>query len=142
MAVKATDWGLLFCRLALGIVFTAHGYEKLFVLGISWVQGFLASLHVPAPNIFAYVLTYTEFAGGILMLLGLLTRLVAMAQAIAMLVAILTVHISNGFFAPAGVEFPLTLLLITLAVLFGGSGKFSVDALIFGRERDKVVIDS
>ena len=69
-----------------------------------------------------------EFFGGIALLLGLLTRPAAFVLAITMLVAVLTVHISNGLFmSNNGYEFGLALISISVALLFSGGGKFSVD---------------
>jgi putative oxidoreductase len=69
-----------------------------------------------------------EFFGGIALLIGLLTRPAAVVLAFTMIVAILTVHISNGLFmSNNGYEFGLTLLAISVALAFSGGGRFSLD---------------
>jgi putative oxidoreductase len=73
---------------------------------------------------------FVEFFGGIAILLGLLTRLAALGVGATMVVAILTVHLKNGFFAPTGVEFPLALLASAIALIITGAGAFSLDAVI------------
>lgn len=137
-ATTTTTWidrGLFVARLALGVVFVMHGGQKLFVLGPSGVAGFLAQLGVPFPGLNAWLISLVEFGGGLAMLAGFGTRIAGALLAFAMGVAIVTVHLANGFFAPAGVEFPLTLLLVSLALTMTGAGAYSIDARIFDRAR-------
>jgi putative oxidoreductase len=108
-------WGITVLRLAVGIVFLAHGGQKLFV----WGFGILA----------AVVVTLVEFLGGLALVVGSFTRWAAALLAINMLVAILTVHLKGGFFLPAGVEFALTLFAANVALVLLGSGEASVDCL-------------
>jgi putative oxidoreductase len=68
---------------------------------------------------------------------GLLTRLAAAGISSTMIVAILLVHIKNGFFAPTGVEFPLSLLASNIALIVAGAGSWSLDSLI-GRKTSTV----
>jgi putative oxidoreductase len=114
-------------RLVLGIVFAVHGAQKLFGLGLAGTAGFLGSLGVPLPMIAAAGLIAVEVLGGVALLLGAWTRVVAALLAADMLVAILTVHFRGGFFVPDGVEFVLTLLGGCLALVGLGAGPFSVD---------------
>jgi putative oxidoreductase len=120
-------WGVLPLRLVLGIVFALHGAQKLFDLGLAGTAGFLGSLGVPLPTIAAAGLIAVEGLGGVALLLGAWTRVVAALLAAEMLVAILTVHLRGGFFVPDGVEFVLTLLGGCLALVGLGAGPFSVD---------------
>ncbi len=131
---KQLDWALLVLRVALGLIFIVHGSQKLFSFGFAGVAGFLSSLGVPLPNVFAVIVTLVEFGGGILIFLGLLTRLAAFFILINMLVAFFRVHLAHGFFLPQGFEFVLLILGVTLALLLAGSGKFSVDAFIFRKK--------
>lgn len=133
--VHAVDVGLFVLRLALGIIFIAHGGQKLF----GWfggqgleptVAGF-ARMGVPAP--LAYLTAFTEFFGGIAVLIGLLSRLGALGIACVMLGAIVLVHAKNGFFmnspGGAGIEFTLALFSMALAILIAGPGKIALSDL-------------
>ena len=124
-----TDRGLLLLRAILGVVFIAHGGQKLFVYGLPGVAGMLGSLGIPFPEVNAVLITATELGGGIALLAGVATRFAAGIVAFAMGVAVVTAHLANGFFAPQGIEFPLTLLVANLAIVLTGAGRYSVDAL-------------
>ena len=131
------NWGVLPLRVALGLIFIAHGSQKLFGWfggnGIAkTAEGFgHMGLH---PAIFwAWVVIIAEFFGGLGILGGLLTRLSALGIAIDMGVAIITVHGKNGFWLHnGGFEYPMILLAATLSILIFGAGDFSIDALIAG----------
>ena len=120
-------WGVLPLRLVLGLVFVAHGAQKLFGFGLAGTAGFLGSLGVPLPTVAAAGLITVELLGGVALILGAWTRTVAALLAADMLVAILTVHLRGGFFVPDGVEFVLTLLGGCLALVGLGAGPGSVD---------------
>jgi putative oxidoreductase len=125
------DLGLTLLRVIVGVVFLAHGYQKLFVWGIGGVTGAFTQMGIPAPHLSAYLATFAEFFGGAALLLGLFTRLAAIPVAFTMLVAILQVHLQGGFYAPKGVEYPLTLLAANIALVIAGGGAFALDNLIF-----------
>ena len=125
-----SPWGLTVLRVIVGIVFLMHGWQKLFVTGFHGVAGFLGHLGIPAPAAAAVVLTLVEFVGGIALILGLFTRWAALLLAIDMVVAILLVHLKNGFFNPQGFEYPLTLLAASIALALSGPGEASVDGMI------------
>lgn len=129
------DRGLLLVRVALAVVFIAHGAQKLFVVGYPGVTGFMASLGMPFPAVSAALLIAVELGGGIALLAGAFTRIVALLIAFNMIVATVTVHLANGFFLPTGYEFTLTLMLISAAVTMMGAGAYSVDAVWQGRHR-------
>ena len=135
MAQKCYDWALVFLRLAVGIVFTAHGCQKLFTFGISGVTGFLQGMGLPLPGLFAWIISLTEFGGGLLLLFGLFTRVAALFIAIAMAVAIMQVHLPNGFFLPQGMEQALSLFLSAIALILAGAGKLSLDAMVFKKKQ-------
>ena len=132
--VALQGWGIALLRVVVGIVFTMHGGQKLFVVGFGGVAGFLGQVGVPAPMLSAVVVTLVEFLGGLALLAGFLTRWAAIPLSIDMVVAILTVHLPGGFFLPKGYEFALTLLGATLALACLGSGEASVDRLLEERK--------
>jgi putative oxidoreductase len=123
-------WGVTILRVAVGIVFVAHGGQKLFVLGFGNVAGFMGKIGIPAPMLAAIVVTLVEFLGGLALILGSFTRWAAALLAIDMLVAIPAVHLKAGFFLPAGFEFALTLFAANVALLLLGAGEASVDRVL------------
>lgn len=122
------DWGLLIIRVALGAVFVAHGLQKMFVFGHAGVAGMLGQLGLPFPGVNAALIIAAELGGGVALVNGAFTRVAAAILAFSMIVAIVTVHLPYGFFAPMGVEYPLTLLLVNLALTITGGGAYSLDA--------------
>ncbi len=115
------SWGTTLLRVAVGSVFVAHGVSKLF-MGFTNVGDFLVSAGIPYPTIAAVVLTMVELLGGVAMILGVLTRYVAIMLAFDMAVAILTVHLKNGFFMPDGSEYAMVLLAANLNFILAGGG--------------------
>ena len=132
------DAGLAVLRIITGTVFLAHGAQKLFLMGLGGVSGGFASLGVPIPAITGPLVSMLEFFGGIALILGLLTRLVAIGTAIEMLGAIFLVHLAGGFFVPKGVEFPLMLCAASVSLALTGAGAYSLDAAL-ARRRNPLV---
>lgn len=128
---RSVDTGLLLLRIALGIVFTMHGWQKLTGFGVQGVTGMVGSLGIPLPTINAIALIATELVGGAALLVGAFSRIAGLSTAFAMLVATSLVHWPNGFFLPGGFEFTLTLALASLAVVFAGPGRYSLDAVLW-----------
>lgn len=118
---------LLALRVVIGVIMVGHGYQKVFG-GFSHVQDLVH--RIGFPEFFAYLLAATEFGGGILMMLGLLTRFVAVAMLIDMSVAIWKVHWPNGLIGRAGYEFPLCMAVIAFSLIFFGGGPLSLDHLL------------
>jgi putative oxidoreductase len=131
---EARGWGLAVLRIIVGMVFLVHGIQKVFVFGVSGFAGNLEGMGAPLPLFFSTVVTLVELLGGAALILGLFTRLVVIPLAIDMLVAILTVHLPNGFFTSSnGYEFPLVLLAACVALMLGGSGEASLDRVLAAR---------
>jgi putative oxidoreductase len=118
------DAALLILRVVLGIIMLYHGWPKLTDLG-GTIEGF-TGMGVPLPALSALFATVAEVGGGLLLLLGVLTDVAGLLVAIDMLGAITFVHAKNGFAVnDGGVEWPLALLAMGLAVALAGPGRFS-----------------
>lgn len=131
------SFGLLVVRLTVGFVFAAHGWQKLFEYTIAGTTDAFAGMGVPLPEITAPVVAILEFAGGILLALGFLTRPVSILLAVDMAVALVLVHVPAGLWVDAGgYEFVAVLAATALGFAIAGPGRFSVDAGVFrGRLR-------
>jgi putative oxidoreductase len=128
-------FGLLFLRVVVGLTVAAHGAQKLFGSfggpGIGGFSGVLRQLGIKPERPWAIAAGLAEFAGGLLVAVGLLTPLAALAVCGSMLVAILTVHVSKGFWNHnGGIEFPLTILAAMVAISLTGPGVYSLDRLL------------
>lgn len=117
------DLAVFLIRLALGLVFIFHGWGKLG--NLAGTAEFFLSVGVPA--FLATIVALVEFAGGIMMILGIWTRVVAWFFAIIMLGAILFAKASKGF---GGYEFELVLLLASLAVAYMPAGKWTAHRML------------
>ena len=125
-------------RLIAGVIFSAHGAQKLFAwfggYGLEGTGQWMDSIGLGPGYLMALLVGSTEFFGGILLILGLLTRPTSAVLAITMVVAIIKVHLANGLFmSNNGYEFALALLAMTLALAISGAGKYSADQLISNR---------
>ena len=112
--IMATNnsWGLLTLRLAAGTIFIAHGAGKFGIgegYGLDGVTAMVSGLGFPMPGVFAILLASSEFIGGMMIVLGLLTRLAAFTQVVAMAVAVFMVHWSNGLTGTGGYEWAMLL---------------------------------
>ena len=127
---------LLAARVILGIIFIAHGWQKLHTNGIAGTKAFFESVNVPAPGFSAYFATWVELIGGGLLILGLALPLVSILLVIDMIGAIVTVHWDNGFWSSDnGYEFPLALIAGLLAVGFANAGKLAIDSYVMPGRR-------
>ena len=129
-------------RITTASVFIAHGGQKLF----SWFGGYglegtgqwMESIGLAPGYLMALLAGSAEFFGGLFLLVGLLTRASSLVLAMTMLVAIFSVHFENGFFMSAnGYEFAFALLGASVALMFSGAGKYSLDALLLNRGINK-----
>jgi putative oxidoreductase len=135
---SSVDLAALVLRAVLGFVFIAHGAQKLFGWfgggGIGGTTAFFRAAGIPAPDAFAYVVGVTEFLGGVLLVLGLLTSIAALALVIDMAVAIATVSHKFSFFSVTkvgyGWELNLALIGLAAALVIMGPGAWSLDAAL------------
>lgn len=136
------DFTLTLVRLVLGVVFFAHGAQKMLGwfggFGFHGTMGFFAQqLGIPAP--LAFLAICAEFFGGLGLIVGLLSRIAAFGIIVNMLVAIATVHVHNGFFMNwygqqkgEGFEYHLLAIALGLVILMKGAGALSVDRALSG----------
>jgi putative oxidoreductase len=123
-------------RLVLGVVYFAHGAQKMLGwfggYGLHGTMGFFTHMGMPAPV--AFLVICTEFFGGLGLIVGLLTRIAALGIGVEMIGAIFMVHLPNGFFMNwagnqkgEGFEYHLLAIAVSAALLLRGSGAFSLD---------------
>lgn len=129
------SYGLFILRVITGIVFMAHGSQKLFGLfgggGLEGTGQFMESIGLAPGYLMALLSGSGEFFGGLLLALGLFIRLAAVNTLIISIIAFFTVHMSKGFFmATGGFEYILILATISVLFIFEGAGKYSVDKSI------------
>ena len=132
---RLQGWGLTILRVVVGLVFFVHGFQKVYLMGFGGVARMMEGLGVPAPGLFAVILTLVELLGGLALILGLFTRLAAIPLAVDMLVATLTVHLPNGFsvLPNGGYEFTLVLLAASVALAVAGPGGAALDRFLATR---------
>jgi len=117
---------LLVLRLVLGAIMIGHSYTKVFG-GEHRYVGYITSLGLPWWS--AYLSIAAEFGGGILLIVGLLTRFAALTLVIDMAVAIAKIHFKNGLLGENGYQFPMSLAAIGIALIFFGAGPISLDSV-------------
>ena len=138
---RLTTTALTVLRVILGFLFAAHGWQKFNDWTIAGTQAAFTQMGVPAANISAPLVAGLELAGGIALILGVLTRVVAALLAVNMIGALVLVHASAGVFADkGGYELVLLLGAAALALALTGAGRVSVDRLLFGRKGSKLAV--
>jgi putative oxidoreductase len=130
-------YGLTILRIVAGLTFAAHGAQKLFGwfggYGLEGVGQWMESIGLAPGYLMALLAGSAEFFGGVALIIGLLVRPAAAALVVAMLIAVVAVHLPNGFFmSNNGYEYALVLMIISLTILIEGAGKLSLDKRIAG----------
>src|SRR5215212_9077137 len=139
----SSSFGLLVLRLVVGVSLAMHGWSKFkeparsgFFENVSHMDGPFES----HPKMFGWAAVGAELGGGVLIALGGLTRLAALALLCNFAVAVWKVHLHDPYISPTGgktVEPAVIYGAISLALLFLGAGRFSIDAMLFGGRRKK-----
>lgn len=117
-----------------GLIFMAHGLPKL--MDLAYTSQLFNGLGIPLPGLMACFVAIVEVFGGIALIVGLGTRIVSLLLAIILLVALLLVHVNDGFVG--GFEFQLALLACLVALMLGGPGRLALDNMFisfFPRDR-------
>ncbi|UZX05159.1 DoxX family protein [Arthrobacter sp. CDRTa11] len=136
-----TTSAITILRVILGFLFAAHGWQKFNEFTIAGTQASFAKMGVPAAELAAPVIASLELAGGIALILGVLTRVVAALLALDMLGALFLVHAPAGVFAATGgYELVLLLAAAALALTLTGAGRLSVDRALFGGRKSKLAV--
>lgn len=125
---KALNAGLLFLRVLLGSGIAYHGYNKIFGGQMTMLTQGVAKLGFPMPEVFAWAAALSEFAGGILIIFGLLTQPAAFFLLVTMLVAIFGVHKNDPLQAK---ELAIAYATGAGALMLTGAGRFSLDSVFF-----------
>jgi putative oxidoreductase len=143
------DSATAFLRLVLGVIFFAHGAQKMLGwfggYGLSGTMGFFTGmLHIPAP--LAFLAIAAEFFGSIGLIVGFLTRIAGFGILTNMLVAIALVHHNFGFFMNwtglqkgEGYEYHLLVLAIAVYLMIRGAGALSVDGVLTSHTQDRAL---
>lgn len=132
-AERLSGYAPFAARVIVGAIMAAHGGQKL-ADGPSNFGAVLGQLGVPLPTLTAYVVTFVELVGGVLLIVGMLSRLAALLLTVNLVAAISLVKVNVGLIAPpeagAGAELDLALIAGFLVVLLAGPGKFALDGVL------------
>ncbi len=135
ISTSKAGYSTLALRVPIGIIFMAHGAQKLFGwfggYGLEGTGQWMASIGLGPGVLMAFLAGSGEFFGGLLILLGLLTRPAAIVLSFTMLIAVFSVHFENGLFlANNGYEFGLALLAASVSLVLSGAGKVALDNIL------------
>lgn len=145
LMATSDDWTMTLLRLILGVVFFAHGAQKMLGWwggnGFSGTMGYFTHSGIPAP--LAFLAIAAEFFGGMGLVVGLLSRVAAFGIVVNMLVAVLTVHLPNGLFMNwsgaqkgEGFEYHLLAIALGIAIMVKGGGAVSMDRALSGTKSE------
>lgn len=132
------DVAALIGRIGVGVVFIAHGWQKVAEWGLDGTAAAFAGMGVPLPTPSAWFAAIVELAGGALLVLGVAMPVVGVLLAVDMLGALILVHLPNGMLGQGGYEFVLVLGAAALAVGFNG-GSLAVSRLVASRKAGQPV---
>jgi len=132
---KMLSMGLLLIRVVIGVIFAAHGAQKLFGwfggFGPKGTGGWMESLGIKPGVAAAVAAGLVELLGGLAFAAGLFTPIAAVLLSLTMIMAIVKVHAPNGFWNTAGgYEFNLILIVVLIGIALTGAGNYSLDALL------------
>jgi len=126
------DFGATILRVIVGVTYVMHGYLSLVVFTPTGAADSMKAAGLPAPVLMAWIVIVVHSLGGIMLVVGLWTRVAAAANAVIMLGAVLKIHLPQGFFTkviggqPAGYELPLLLLGASVALILTGGGALAI----------------
>lgn len=133
MVDQARPVVLLVARVAVGVIFLVHGYQKFATMGIAGTTEFFESVGIPLAGIAAPAVAALEVLGGLALILGAALPIAGTLLALDMVGAIVFVHGANGLAGEGGYEFVLALAAASLAVGFTGGGAFALDNVLLRR---------
>ena len=124
-------WSLTFLRIFLGLAFAYHGFLRLFVpVNLAGSIIYFAQVGIPIPKISVFAIGIVELAGGLLLLLGILTRASTFVLMVEMMYIFFVVHLKNGFLVGLnGYEYVLLLVAALLVIMVNGAGHLAVGKL-------------
>jgi putative oxidoreductase len=138
LPASARDTALFLARLGLGVVFFAHGWQKLFTNGVDGTSGFFGQMGVPLPTLSAWFAAVVELLGGAALIVGIAVPVAALLLVVDMLGAFLFVHAGNGLFIQEnGYELVVGLGAASLLLAALGAGRFSLDHALLARARGR-----
>ena len=131
MSSALSSLAILLLRVVLGVVFVVHGWQKLAVDGLAATRGAFGGMGIPFADVAAPVAAVTELAAGVALVVGFATRVAAALLAVTAIVALVAVHLPNGFLSTTGgIEYVLVLAVASVAIVLTGPGRVALDALV------------
>ncbi|MEU4574047.1 MULTISPECIES: DoxX family protein [Nonomuraea] len=131
MLDRARNIALLLARVATGVIFLVHGYQKFATMGIAGTTQFFESIGIPLPGLAAPLVAVLEVVGGIALILGVGLPVFGTLLALDMVGAIFFAHLQAGFaVGDGGYEYVLALAAASLAIGFTGGGALALDRIL------------
>ncbi len=131
--IASLTWAAL--RIVVGAFLIPHGAQKLFQTGVAVLVPTISKIGFQPALAWAYAVGCNEFFAGILVAVGLLTRVAAFTAAVELLVIVVAIKSANGFFSRNnGIEFELLWAILFLLIMVKGPGRYSIDRLFWRRK--------